>query len=871
MNNIRGLYMRNRPLIQEAAFHLLLYWGALAAAFNAYKGLRKGYTHFASYVGETAAGYLKGYLPAVPISKTLRGEMAATIPVIVVIFMTVYVICRLFMKEPSAPLTRRKWMSVLCLHSLAASFSYYLVGYEMLVVALLSIPVFVVFLLIVAHASAPASILLRRAGDALRSLNHWRSRAALPFLSAHSYAIAGVILAFYLVALSLQLNGMSSNVLLRMAVIFALQAAGYFVIQRSIVKTNAAIGITVLITYSVCSLLLFYNSIWNIFSADYWLIFTLFTSMDKFDFETFRKIAFFEMFGDARFQPLAHLTMYARHLIFGGNVLLYNLFNVVLHSLTAFAVYLVVNEASKDKLLAFMTGSVFIVLATHFDTVRWTYHIYIILGTLSVLFAVFLLLRYAVSGGIVALVSAFVLALISMLLYEAAALAPFFMMALILASMMDRDNPVNVKKLWLPCIAMIAAYLLYAAVTVYGLAIKEPSPMTLTNVMLWHPHLFEDAGKALITNMAQTSFMKNIGVIMIRPDGTVTLPSFTFPMVLFYAGCLLSGALLLPLMKLNQARKYTVMVLSLLALSYVYVIYVGRAITNDLDYMVTQQRYQYFANALFAVSVALLLARSHGKKELRFIITCIVAVVFLWNIQAVSAHLGGESWDVGFNKHYYRISNFTDEHAGSKVFVDFIPNESGRLDEMYSDISLDLLLHGRVTRFMTKAAYVYDGDTFKKNSLFGARAANLLGRDFTVAWRYATAIGHTQKKVMNIVGSDKLYPRVSMTPDKLVQLIVLDAASGMPVIYEFKHSYLAEDVLPIGRFMPMSIVKHGDLLCFFSDDRLVDKRKISFPYRDWNSDGRELIGVGGFYTGAGELVFNAGLFIQIDVARYECS
>ena len=120
----------------------------------------------------------------------------------------------------------------------------------------------------------------------------------------------------------------------------------------------------------------------------------LFNSIDGFSLKTLKDISFFEMFGHIRFQPLGHLLIFVRYLAFGNNILLYHILNIALHVSAAFLVFLVLKAFLKDTRFPFIFGLLFITLPSQFDTVAWTYHIYIILGTMLALSTIFLVYRY---------------------------------------------------------------------------------------------------------------------------------------------------------------------------------------------------------------------------------------------------------------------------------------------------------------------------------------------------------------------------------------------------------------------------------------------------------------------------------------------
>lgn len=625
----------------------------------------------------------------------------------------------------------------------------------------------------------------------------------------------------------------------------------------------------VLAVYGLAGLMLFHKSLDSIFRSDYWLILTLFNHQEGFSLETVKNISLFEMFGDIRFQPLAHLLMYFRHLAFGNQVVLYNLLNVALHVATAYLVFLILARMLNETRVSFLFGAWFLVLFSQFDTVVWTYHVYIIVGTILALACAYLAYRHAEAGGFRFLIAAALAGLLSLLLYEAAIFVLAATPMLVLAGGHAAGRNTSRKEFMFAVAVVLAAYVFYAAFTAYGISLEKPSAKMSLRDLLEPGHIFLST-KAVLANLWTSSFVKNVGVL---PDVKITdivhlsLEPETYKKTEAILKILL-GLALLSLVRPRRSGYFAVLLLGV-GLSYVFIIALGRLLTNDAHYLMAQPRYQYFPNAFAILALALLLSDRLGQDRVRRLVVPVIVAVIFWNAQNVlhannKVHAAMRPMD----GHYQRIAAHLAEHPGTTLFVDMIPDTHGMLF-LGTDIAFDNLFGNRLTKSPTRADYIYDGDGFTKNARQRLGGDNAL-KDFTVSWMYMHDPKYPPKSEVVVAGSGASYPRISLTPDGYIKLQVLSGNPGVPEVRLLKHDYTTEaDDEHLGNWFVFTLEKHGGNLCLYQNGILSKKIRLDRSYKNWDLDGGRLLG--SYFAGSREVVFVSRLFMQLDVAKYGCA
>jgi hypothetical protein len=686
------------------------------------------------------------------------------------------------------------------------------------------------------------------------------------------YAIAGALSAYTVWSSYGQLT-LYQLIFLVISLLFSITA--YVLIGRERHKNGITADLAVFAGYCAVTAAVFYPTAGNIFRSDDWHLLALFDSVKGFSYESFVKISFFEMFGHVRFQPLAHLLIYARHLLFGGNVVFYHLLNMALHALTAFLVYKAAVLLTEDRRLSFLLGLVFITLPSQFDTVNWTYHIYIIAGALLALLAVILAVKSVKATARAMFVAAVIMSLASFILYESAAFAPAAVFLVAWSFNPGGARPVGRRTAVFAVTAVVAAYFFYALIAAYGVSLtKAKQAMSLSElfmaVNLW------TSVKTFFMNLWESTFLKNAGVGLSVNVGDIVyaeLPKAWFkdlPALLKAS----AGVFALLLFRPAKGKTGVALVLGALALSYLFIITTGRSLTNSPSYFIAQPRYQYFANAVLLVMASLFLCASHKGRRLGPALATVFIAVSFWNTQTVMAANNKVAEAMGpMDAYYYKVKGFLKENPRAVLFLDFTPDVSTKFF-LGTDAALDLIYKGSITKFQARASHVYDGETVRAFSAPSGASAAALG-NFTVVWNYTYNTSNILDRDVTVAGSrSAVYPRLFVTPVAGGQVVaeLVNASSGATEAYRFAYRPLAEASGP-GNFWKMDalvVEKDGDMLCFAQNSKLVEKARLTpgATYKNWNSDGFGLFG--DYYRGAGVAVYVSGLYILADGAAYSC-
>ncbi len=645
-----------------------------------------------------------------------------------------------------------------------------------------------------------------------------------------------------------------------------------FFMEKGLLTARRAAGVTVII-YALVAFTAFHSTTGNIFRSDYWLIAELFNSFDQVTIDTLRRISLFEIMGDPRFQPLAHLLMYLRFLVFKFNPLAFHTLNIALHTLTAFLIYLIVKEFTAEKGLAFITGLIFIVLQSQFDTVVWTYHIYIITGGALLFAAILLARRYSVTGERAYFIYAVLFSLASLLLYEPAVAGPAAVAGIVLFNWRRDGQAAPRRTIYSTALIAIAAYIAYMLVTLFGTSLTTTSHKmgmgeltTLSNIGL--------AVKALFVNLWQSSFIINTGmtatldlsdIVYIRmpEDIFTTINIIKLIPVVFLAASL----------RAVKGTRATAAIIATIALSYLFIISLGRMHSNSLEYFISQPRYQYFPNAALIILVAVLLSAKFKEKIKKPLISAALAAIFFWNLQNTLIANNKVSDGMEFlDSHYYRIKDFTANDPSRKLYMNFTPGEGLRF-ALGADIALDLMLGERLSSFPSKATHIYTEDDIMENpfrSGGGVEAAEL--GNFFVSWTYLPVYKLTPQDDVEVLGGKHGGARISITNTGEVNFRAVRADTGTTDTITLKNPYFASSYAsPEGKktLKHMAVVKDGNEICLYFNNRLADKKILHYPYKNWRVDGSELFG--SHYSGSGGAAYVLRLFKQLDSSDYSCS
>ena len=133
---------------------------------------------------------------------------------------------------------------------------------------------------------------------------------------------------------------------------------------------------------------------------------------------------------------------------------------------------------------------------------------------------------------------------------------------------------------------------------------------------------------------------------------------------------------------------------------------------------------------------------------------------------------------------------------------------------MGSDMALDYLFKGRVTKFLGAATHVYDGGAFTENAAYFGASDKYLN-DFTVKWFLVRDKHRDIKSDIGIIGSESVYPRISIAPGNAVKLEIKDASTGAIGVFLLHHPAPPENITGTWVGAEMSVEKkrrRGDAL-----------------------------------------------------------
>ncbi|MBI5642582.1 MAG: hypothetical protein HY954_03800 [Deltaproteobacteria bacterium] len=647
-----------------------------------------------------------------------------------------------------------------------------------------------------------------------------------------------------------------------LAGIFILAHGVHSLLGRQILKTDSARYTAVFFVYAAAAAVVFYPTANNIFRGDDWLILMLFNSIEEFSLQALKDISFFEMFGHIRFQPLAHLLIFLRYLAFGNHIILYHALNIALHVIAGFLIFLVLKAFLKDVQFSFIFGLLFITLPSQFDTVVWTYHIYIILGTMLVLFTIFLIHKYVETGKLIFILLSILFALVSVLLYEPAFLAPAAILFIVAGLYLTKKGPLPKRNLAIIAALIFATYVFYLGITAWGYTVTHSRhKMTLGIMATWS--MFVNTLQVMAMNIWESLFIKNIGVspyVQIKDIVYVKLPEIVYSDTVAVVKILIA-LFVTSLSRVVKTHRYVFFTLIIVAVSYIFIISIGRLVTNDMAYVPSQSRYQYFPNAMLVIAAALLLWHKYQQKHLKTVITFILFAFFFWNSQNVlfaNNQVAGamEPLDV----HYYRLKDFFASKPEARLFIDFTPDTKGNF-VMGSDMALDFLFNKKVTKFLGNATHVYDGNDIKENSMYYGSGSNYLN-DFTVKWFYIRDKSRDLKHDISIIGSDKVYPKISLSQENHVKIEFEDLSTGAIDTYRLKYPAPPENITRTWIGAEIIVQKHGDELSLIFNGMPYDKQRLLSIYKNWDKDGIDLLG--GYYKGAAESIYVNKLHIHAD-------
>src|SRR3989337_1955946 len=264
--------------------------------------------------------------------------------------------------------------------------------------------------------------------------------------------------------------------------------------------------------------------------------------MKWFSVENFKKISLFAMFGHIRFQPLANLLLYGRYALIGTDVFITHVLNFVLHASTGFMLF-------------------------------------------SLYFAILNSERQRSEYAIFSII----LAILSVICYEPAALAPIAAVFVMVGAYYLRLERIPEKKYFVfPAVVALAAYLVYMFIAWSGGKLTS-STHTMSLSYLTMPKVMFLGLKALVINIWESNLLKNIGIdlsVTVSNNVFLTLARPVYSDPAFFMKIAVTVLLIICLRPTKKTLILSAAFLCL-ALSYIYIIEIGRLVTQWIYSVVT--------------------------------------------------------------------------------------------------------------------------------------------------------------------------------------------------------------------------------------------------------------------------------------------
>ncbi|MBW1742200.1 MAG: glycosyltransferase family 39 protein [Deltaproteobacteria bacterium] len=493
------------------------------------------------------------------------------------------------------------------------------------------------------------------------------------------------------------------------------------------------------------------------FRSDEWYI-ANFALHSPLSVETIAQASTWELFGDPRFQPFSHLLLFLIHKVFGDAFVLFHLLSWVSHIVVGLLIYAIVRELHDDKITASLCAVLFITGFSHFDTVSWTYHLYIIHQAICLLVGLWIVLRdplklrwwQALPGGILVGLACYY--------YEAALVIPALIMIMAFRShYMLRKSDFESKSHNLFVFALCVA-VLYGGFL--GLYLSQMGAQISGRV---EPGLFSVAAVNTLKGLWRQGVVGNLGfpprhtfgdLLYLKGSNSGIVPIFAIVMFLtaLTIGLRSQG---LQIVRQIKSHGYLILVLLGCAVSYYGIIAMGRF---NL-YVVTQSRYFYLPDVFLVLAFSWPLAAAcsvrpetpgrNRKGGWRRINTALVRPQ-TWAVCAVCIviglngfHVFGMCRDIARFMNPVKASIETVKHfkemsgVEKQLYVDFVPRNLN--DKLFggTHIALETCFGdpGFLTRNVGKAEYVYNkSDGIVPNAAFGSQDTNT--GDFTFEFDY---------------------------------------------------------------------------------------------------------------------------------------
>ncbi|MBU1997192.1 MAG: hypothetical protein KKF78_08565, partial [Candidatus Omnitrophica bacterium] len=345
---------------------------------------------------------------------------------------------------------------------------------------------------------------------------------------------------------------------------------------------------------------------------------------------------------------LSRLYYYVLHCFVGSNFMIFNILNFLMYFLSMLLIYRFILYFVEDRVMsaAFIGTCAF--LFTHFDILLWSCHTYIIFGLISFLFGFINYVKFVKTKNTSFLFFVGALFLIGMWSYEAFALWPLAI--IFLSSIKNFKNDSTKKKFWHAKINFIflgMIYALYFGAYLFTRAINTYSAPTYKISSFFNLSSFVYASLKVLFNFLYNTVFVNVLPFLAFPLNVSENIYMRGPIlefinnengwIIFIIGTFVGIMLTVLFIWLKNKKYYEEMkivgFLAFLMLSEPFVIFFFREASNPSIYSLTEFRYQYVPNIVFALVLIYAICKiMRSSKTMRKAIFALLAFVFIGNI-----------------------------------------------------------------------------------------------------------------------------------------------------------------------------------------------------------------------------------------------
>ena len=593
------------------------------------------------------------------------------------------------------------------------------------------------------------------------------------------------------------------------------------------------------------------------FRSDEWYI-ANFARHAPTTLETIAQAASWELFGDPRFQPFSHLLLFLIHKVLGNAFVLFHLLSWVSHITVGLLIYAIVKELHGDKMTAALCAILFVTGFSHFDTVSWTYHIYIIHQTICLLVGFWVALRdpsrlrwwQALIGGILVGFASY--------FYEAGLAIPILIMMVMFWSNHAFRKPglgSNLQNLFIFAVCVVVAYGAFL-----GLHLSSVGGQVSARV---DTALLVGAAHNTLRGLWKQGVVGNLGfppqyafgdLFYLQGSHFAFLPILAIIFFLTAVMCNLVARKSLPR---RENRKYLLLIFLACAVSYYGIIAIGRF---NL-YVVTQARYFYLPDAFLVLAFSWPMAvagslelENHSKNSAgawhrirRMMVrpqtwamcgVCIVITLNAFHVFAMCREIARIMSPV--KKSIETVKHFSERpDSGKQLYVDFVPRSKGERLFGGTHIALETCFSntGILTRQVPKAEYTFTmADGIISNPAFGLQRPD--NRSFTlefdyVMWGQLITVVNSPENTLRIrqwsAGENEILLRLTLHVEDEQREVYVTAqhprryVSHVVIQQQNDTLYIAEE----GKMIAVKRVGDGEIL--WRDDTLFLGTGVVFP------------------------------------------